>query len=129
MVRSEAAFKIREAVNSQRDARIIVLDLSGVRAIEAGGLGMLLFLQRWAHNHDIRLKLFSPPSSLQNRPQRVRSIPEFDILTLDDMMKSHAVLAWISASDDALPVWNSPDLSLNTRGVARTRCNGATKKQ
>ena len=30
IVRSEAAFKLREAVKSQRDARIVVLDLSEV---------------------------------------------------------------------------------------------------
>jgi len=59
-VRSEAAFKLREAVNSERNARIIVRDLSEVRAIEGGGLGMLVFLQRWAHDHNIRLKLFNP---------------------------------------------------------------------
>jgi len=62
IVRSEAAFKLREAVTSQRGARIIVLDLSEVYAIEGGGLGMLVFLQRWAQNHDIRLKLFNPPN-------------------------------------------------------------------
>ena len=43
VVRSEAAFKLREAVTWQRDARIIVLDLSEVRAIESSGLGMLVF--------------------------------------------------------------------------------------
>ena len=60
VVRSEAAFRLREAVTSQQDARVIVLDLSEVRAIEGGGLGMLVFLQRWAYDHDIRLKLFNP---------------------------------------------------------------------
>ena len=39
VVRSEDAFKLREAVTSQRDARTIVLDLSEVHAIEGGGLG------------------------------------------------------------------------------------------
>jgi hypothetical protein len=47
IVRSEAAFELRKGVNSQSDARIIVLDLSEVSAIEGGGLGMLVFLQRW----------------------------------------------------------------------------------
>ena len=47
VVRSEAAFKLREAVTSLRNARIIVLDLSEVRAIEGAGLGMLLFRQGW----------------------------------------------------------------------------------
>jgi anti-anti-sigma regulatory factor len=86
VVRSEAAFKLREAVTSQRDARIIVLDLSEVRAIESSGLGMLGFLQRWAHDHDIRLKLFNPTKSVQDRLEHAGSVPEFDIATLDEMM-------------------------------------------
>jgi anti-anti-sigma regulatory factor len=40
IVRSEAAFKLRDAVTLQSDSRIIVLDLSEVSAIEGGGLGM-----------------------------------------------------------------------------------------
>src|SRR6202035_417318 len=67
IVRSEAAFKLREAVTSLRNARIIVLDLSEVRAIEGGGLGMLLFLQRWASEHDIQFKLFNPTGSVRDR--------------------------------------------------------------
>jgi anti-anti-sigma factor len=86
VVRSEAAFKLREAVTSQRNARIIVLDLSEVRAIESSGLGMLVFLQRWTFDHDIRLKLFNPTKSVQDRLERARSVPEFDIATLDEMM-------------------------------------------
>jgi anti-anti-sigma regulatory factor len=86
IVRSEAALKLREAVTSQRDARILVLDLSEVRAIEGGGLGMLLFLQRWAHQHDIRLKLFNPTTSLRDRLDRANSILQFDIATLEEMM-------------------------------------------
>jgi anti-anti-sigma regulatory factor len=57
VVRSEAAFKLREAVTSLRNARIIVFDLSEVPAIEGAGLGMLLFLQGWAHRHNIQFKL------------------------------------------------------------------------
>jgi len=86
VVRSEAAFKLREAVTSQRDARIIVLDLSEVRAIEGGGLGMLGLLQRWAYDHDIRLKLFNPSKSVQDRLEHAGSMLEFDTATLDEMM-------------------------------------------
>jgi anti-anti-sigma regulatory factor len=85
IVRSEAAFKLRAAVNSQRDARIIVLDLSEVPAIEGGGLGMLVFLQRWAHDRDIRLKLFNPRQSVRDRLEYINSMREFDIATLDEM--------------------------------------------
>jgi anti-anti-sigma regulatory factor len=86
IVRSEAALELRKAVNLQSDARTIVLDLSEVSAIEAGGLGMLVFLQRWAHDHDIRLKLFNPRRSVQNRLEHASSMRDFDIATLDEMM-------------------------------------------
>jgi anti-anti-sigma regulatory factor len=86
IVRSEAAFELRKAVNLQSDARIIVLDLSEVTAIEAGGLGMLVFLQRWALDHGIRLKLFNPRTSVRQSLVRASSMREFDIATLDEMM-------------------------------------------
>ena len=90
IVQSEAAFKLREAVTSQTDARIVVLELSEVDAIEGGGLGMLIFLQRWTHDHDIRFKLFNPRRSVRERLKKVSSMSKFDIPTLDELM---AVLA------------------------------------
>ena len=85
VVRSEAAFKLHETVTSLRDSRIIVLDVSEVSAIEGGGLGMLLFLQRWAHDRDIQLKLFNPTRYVRDRLERIASIPEFDIATPHEM--------------------------------------------
>jgi anti-anti-sigma regulatory factor len=86
IVRSEAAFKLLEAVMSLREARTIVLDLSEVSAIEEGGLGMLLFLQRWANDHDIRFKLFNPTRSVRDRLDRASSTLEFDIATVRETM-------------------------------------------
>jgi len=86
VVRSEAAFQLRQAVTSLRNARTIVLDLSRVRAIEGGGLGMLLFLRRWADCHDIQFKLFNPTESVRDRLALVNSITELDIATLQEMM-------------------------------------------
>jgi anti-anti-sigma regulatory factor len=86
IVRSEAALKLREAVNSQSDVEIIVLDLSEVAALEAGGLGMLVFLQRWTQDHGIRLKLFNPRQSVRYRLEQVSSMREFDIVSRDEMM-------------------------------------------
>lgn len=60
IARSEDAFRLRDTVTSLGDSRIIVLDLEDVSAIEGGGLGMLLFLHRWAYDREIRLKLFGP---------------------------------------------------------------------
>lgn len=86
IVRSDAAFKLREAVTLQSDCRIIVLDLSEVSAIEGGGLGMLVVLQRWAQDHDIRLKLFNPRESVRDRLERITLMRKFDIATIDEMM-------------------------------------------
>ena len=79
IVRSEAAYTPREAVTSLRDARTIVVDLSEVSAIEGGGLGMLQFLQRWAYDRDIQLKLFNPTKSVRDRLEHAGAMPEFDI--------------------------------------------------
>jgi anti-anti-sigma regulatory factor len=86
IVRSEDAFKLRDAVNLQSDSRIIVLDLSGVSAIAGGGLGMLVFLQRWTYDHDIKFKLFNPRLSVWNSLKHTNSMRTFDIATLDEMM-------------------------------------------
>jgi anti-anti-sigma regulatory factor len=86
IVWSEAAFKLRRAATSLRDALIIVLDLSEVSAIEGGGLGMLRFLQRWAYDNSIQFKLFNPTRSVRDRLNQVSSIPEFDIASLHEMM-------------------------------------------
>src|SRR5439155_19416283 len=57
------AFRLREAVTSQTEARIVVLDLSEVYAIAGGGLGMLVYLQQWTRDHGIQFKLFNPSRS------------------------------------------------------------------
>jgi anti-anti-sigma regulatory factor len=95
IVRSEAAFKLRDAVTSQTDANIVVVDLSEVYAVEGGGLGMLVFLQRWARDHDIRLKLFNPSRSVRERLELVSAMSEFDIASLHEMM---ALLAQADSS-------------------------------
>jgi len=86
IVRSETVFKLRDAVMSQAAARMIVLDLSEVRAIGGGAVGMLMFLQRWACDHDIRLKLFSPTRSVVDGLEHHSSIRNFEIATLHEVM-------------------------------------------
>jgi len=81
-----AAFNLRDAVTSQMDVRIVVIDLSEVYALEGGGLGILIFLQRWAHDHDIRLKLFNPSRSVREKLEIASALSEFDIVSLHEMM-------------------------------------------
>jgi anti-anti-sigma regulatory factor len=86
IVQSDAAFELRKAVTSQQNVRAVVLDLTEVRAIEGGGLGMLWFLQRWAEDHDIQLKLYNPTNSVRYRLEHNNSMLRFDIATFEEMM-------------------------------------------
>lgn len=90
IINSDAVFKLRDAVMAQARARIIALDLSEVQAIGGGGLGMLAFLRRWASEHDVRFKLFSPSRAVLAELVRNRSILDFEIASFHEMM---AILA------------------------------------
>jgi anti-anti-sigma regulatory factor len=87
IIRSDSVFKLRDFVQAQAPAHTIALDLSKVEAIGGGGLGMLAFLERWARQHDIRLKLFCPSKSVLEGLARNRSIMNFEIATFREMMK------------------------------------------
>ncbi|HKC00679.1 MAG TPA: STAS domain-containing protein [Terriglobales bacterium] len=86
IVRSDSALKLRAAVTSQRDIRIVLLDLTKVGAIEGGGLGMLWFLQRWAEDHDIRFKLYNPTSSVRDSLEHNHAKLRFEIATFEEMV-------------------------------------------
>jgi anti-anti-sigma regulatory factor len=77
-VRNDAAFKLRDAVTSQTNARVVILDLTDMHAIGGGVLGTLLLLQRWAQNRDIRFKLFNPSGPVLDKLKHV----DFEIATL-----------------------------------------------
>ena len=86
IVRSNAALKLRNAVTSQRDVRILVIDLSEVRAIEGVALGTLWFLQRWSEDHGIQLKLYDPTDSVRDRLEHNHSMLRFEIATWEEML-------------------------------------------
>ena len=85
-VHNEDAFKLRDAVTTQTGAQVIVLDLTEVHAIGAGAIGILVYLQRWAHDHDIRFKLFNPSRYVREKLEHTNSMSEFTIASLDEMM-------------------------------------------
>ena len=94
IVQSDSAYKLRKVVTSLTDAQIVVLELSEVSAIGGGGLGMLVFLQRWARENNIRFLLFNPSESVQRALKRARSIAEFYIPSFEEMM---ALLAYANS--------------------------------
>jgi len=86
IVQSDSVFKLRDVVQAQATARIIALDLSEVKAIGGGGLGMLAFLASWTREQDIRLKLFCPSASVLDGLAQNRSITNFEIASFHEMM-------------------------------------------
>ncbi len=86
VVQSAAAFRLRDAVIGQKDARVILLDLSDVQSLESGGLGMLVFLQRWAGDHDIQFKVLDPPAFVRQRLEQVRSASELEIAGMSEVL-------------------------------------------
>ena len=81
-MRNQAASQLRDAVTSQTDVQVVVLDLTEMHAIGGGGLGVLVVLQKWAQDHDIRFKLFNPSRPVRDKLKHV----EFEIATLEQMM-------------------------------------------
>jgi anti-anti-sigma regulatory factor len=86
IVTSGAVFKLRDIVRAQVTARIIVLDLSEVKAIGGGGLGMLAFLENWTRQHHIQFKLYDPSPAVIEGLVRNRSTLNFEIAGFHEMM-------------------------------------------
>jgi anti-anti-sigma factor len=91
--------KLRDAVLCELDKQAILLDLRGVEAIDAGGLGLLLFLHTCAHGLGTELKLGA-------RSARVE-----DVLRLT---KLHSVLSL--CSDGEMESYFAPQFGGRTVG-------------
>jgi anti-anti-sigma factor len=86
MIRGEATLTLREAVTSQRDARIVVLDLSDLQTIDGGGLGLLAFLYGWTSDNGIQLKLVNPSHLVREMLERTKLAELFDLSTVDEAL-------------------------------------------
>jgi len=86
LVRGAALSILRNAVLSEANTRIIVLDLSEVEIIDAGGLAALLTLQKWTDERHIQLKLVNPSPFVLETMQRLRLDRVFEISTLHDAL-------------------------------------------
>jgi anti-anti-sigma factor len=93
LVRGVEVCTLRNAVVSEKTTRIIVVDLSQVEFMDAGGLNALVSLHHWTRNHGIQLKLVKPSPFVQEMLTRTRLNRVFDISSL------HDVLVILSGSD------------------------------
>lgn len=61
MVRGAALDQFRRRIEQLERVRVLVLDLSEVEQLDAGGLGTLLLVRCWATQKSAKLKLVNPP--------------------------------------------------------------------
>jgi len=64
IVAGEEAWTLYNTVISQQGKRVVVLDLTAVGQVDAGGLGVLVSLRRWATGTGVRLELI-PSKAVQ----------------------------------------------------------------
>jgi anti-anti-sigma factor len=62
MVRGAALDNFRRRIEKLDRVRVLVLDVSEVEQLDAGGLGALLLMRRWATQKSAKLKLVNPPA-------------------------------------------------------------------
>lgn len=77
---------LRNAVLSEEPARTIVLDLTDVQTLDAGGLGLLVSLHHWAGANRVQLKLANPGRFVQEVLARTHLDRVFDISSFNDAL-------------------------------------------
>jgi anti-anti-sigma factor len=87
IVRGEAIHFLKDAVTTLKQPRVVVLDLSEVEMLDGGGLGLLVFLHRWTHDHKIQLKLVKPSSFVREMLERTRLTSVFNISSVNDAVE------------------------------------------
>ena len=86
LVRGVEVCTLRNAVVSEKTTRIVVLDLSQVEFMDAGGLNALVSLHHWTRNHGIQLKLTHPSRLVHELLTRTRLNRVFEISSLHDAL-------------------------------------------
>jgi anti-anti-sigma regulatory factor len=91
MVGGDAAFKLRDEVKRQREARVVLIDLSELGFLGRDVVRVLVLLQAWARVVGIQFKLFDPSPVVRQSLQRLGSTAEFEIALTDDVL---SLLHW-----------------------------------
>jgi anti-anti-sigma factor len=83
IVRGAEVRTLRNAVVSEKNIRIVVLDLTDVETLDAGGLTALLSLQQWAQSRKVQLKLVNPSHFVNEILTRTGLNHVFDVSRFD----------------------------------------------
>ncbi len=83
IVAGEEAWSLYNTVISQQGKRVVVLDLRGVSRVDAGGLGVLVSLRRWARVGGVKLRLI-PSKAVEEMLDLAGLRPLFEIRSTEN---------------------------------------------
>jgi anti-anti-sigma factor len=86
LIRGEAVHTLRNAIVSEKNTQTILLDLSEIEALDAGGVNALVSLRHWAVNRGIRVKLVDPSPFVCEMLTRFRLDRVFEISSPRDAL-------------------------------------------
>ena len=84
MVRGAALDQFRRRIEQLERARVLVLDVSEVEQLDAGGLGTLLLVRRWAMQRSAKMKLVNPPLFFRRLLEATHLTSMFEISSLKE---------------------------------------------
>lgn len=84
MVRGVALDEFRRRIERLEGIRVLVLDVSEVDHLDAGGLGTLLLVRRWATRNSVRMKLVNPPVFFRSLLEATHLTSLFEISSLKE---------------------------------------------
>jgi stage II sporulation protein AA (anti-sigma F factor antagonist) len=86
LVRGAALDEFRRQLERLENLRVLVLDLSGVEQMDAGGLSVLLRLRRWALQQEVQLKLVNPSPFVRRVLDTTHLNSVFEISSLEEAL-------------------------------------------
>jgi len=84
MVRGAALDELWRRIEQLEPVHVLVLDVSEVDHLDAGGLGILLLARRWAMERSAKLKLVNPPVFFRRLLEATHLTPVFEISSLEE---------------------------------------------
>jgi anti-anti-sigma factor len=86
MVRGVALNEFRRRIEQLEHVRLLILDVSEVDHLDAGGLGALLHLRRWATQRCAKVKLVNPPVFFRRVLEATHLTSVFEISSLKEAL-------------------------------------------
>ena len=84
MVRGASLDQFRRRIEQLERVRMLVLDVSEVEQLDAGGLGTLLLVRRWAMRNGVKMKLVNPPHFFREVLEATHLTSVFEISSLKE---------------------------------------------